>query len=136
MHGSTAGSPVIGGNVTFTKDDTYKHSVLEVSQRINGGCMGGTSDPLPDEELQSLSDWLYWRVMEKWSPTPSRRLEIEAYDQAVWNLAMAAVSMARHELERRNRKTLPDRPLAPPVDVMKLEREVRRNVVVIPREPK
>lgn len=87
----------------FDKSDRFKYSVLGVVTAIHSGIQGGSGDPLSDERLAELSNWLWWRLgAEGWERTTSDRME--RFEEAVWSLAYVACGEAKEEISRRDRK--------------------------------
>jgi hypothetical protein len=76
----------------------YNRSVLEVCERLNGGC-SGTGDGLSDADLETLVSWLHKRVTDQWCA--SKKPPFKAYDNAVRFLALSAIEIGRSELRRR-----------------------------------
>jgi hypothetical protein len=49
----------------FTRDDTYRYSVIDVAQTFHYSYCG-SGDPLMIDELKKYIDWMKWRLSDGW----------------------------------------------------------------------
>lgn len=80
--------------MTYTEDDRYKHSVIDVAHILHGESKG-TYGNTQDETLSELYNWLKWRVDSGWAHVQYARtnnaIQYELYDASVRQLAVAAL---------------------------------------------
>jgi len=76
----------------YTDGDRYVHSILDVCVELHSS-LTGSGEPLSDDQITSLADWLVWRITDGWLPTYSDQLARRRYDNGVRNLARATLIM-------------------------------------------
>jgi hypothetical protein len=83
--------------MAFTKDDTYKYSVIDVAQALHYS-YSESGDLLSLDKLKELVDWLSWRIHDGWEEHKNGKFI--QYEWAVKELASRALDEGIKDLVR------------------------------------